>query len=533
VERARIEYDEAGLAVRLVGVNMDVTDLRQAQEARDESEARFRAFMDNSPFKAWIKDDRGHYLFLNRAGLRYKRRADYVGTVLADHFPPETAAYMRRTDRIVLETGAPYRFVEQVSEGGEPRDYLTVKFPIVRGEVQLVAGVSVDVTDQRRAERALERAGEQKDRFLATLSHELRNPLAPIRNAVSLLKAAESDPARVAWSREIIERQVNHLVHLIDDLLDISRITRDKLQLRRETVALGDVIGAAVESVRPLFEQRGQELAVAEAPAPVIVDVDPTRLAQVVANLLSNASKYTPPGGRIDLRIAVKRDEIVIRVRDTGIGIAAEHVPHLFEMFYQVPGSDAEVQGGLGIGLALVRELVRLHGGRVSAESPGPGQGATFTVVLPRTIGTPRRGALRPGARAGLAGARNCRVLVADDNRDAADSLALVLALMGYTVKTVYDGAAAVEEVDAFAPDVAVLDIGMPQMNGYLAAEAIRAGGKSVVLVALTGWGQQADREKAAAAGFDHHFTKPVDAEALGAFLDRITRERPVRAPGG
>jgi PAS domain S-box-containing protein len=385
-----------------------------------------------------------------------------------------------------------------------------------------------DVSHLKRVEAELRESHRRKDEFLATLAHELRNPLAPIRNALAVLRLAGNDPARRDEARAMMERQVRQMVRLIDDLLDISRITRGKIALRRERVALAEVVRSAVESSRPLIDRAGHALTVTLPPGPVVLDADPTRLAQVLLNLLNNAAKYTEPGGRIWLTAAAVAGEagsppatLEIRVRDTGVGIPKEMLPQVFEMFTQVDRSLERAQGGLGIGLSLVRGLVELHGGTVEAHSEGPGRGSEFVVRLPLPPQVPAetRAPSAPAGGNGSAGRR--RVLVVDDNTDAARSLAHLLGILGYQARAAHDGTAALAEAATFRPDVVLLDIGMPGMSGYELARRLRRlpGVSGALLVALTGWGQDEDRRRSREAGIDFHLVKPVDVAALQQLL--------------
>jgi signal transduction histidine kinase/AmiR/NasT family two-component response regulator len=375
--------------------------------------------------------------------------------------------------------------------------------------------------ERLRLIRRLREEDRHKDEFLATLAHELRNPLAPIRNAEQFLYLKGPPDPDFQAAREVIRRQVAQLTRLVDDLLDVSRISRGKITLRRQRVDLGRALTTAVESVRPAVEAAGHDLTMSLPPQPVSVDGDPARLAQVFGNLLNNAAKYTDPGGRIRVTAEQRDDEVVVSVRDTGIGLAAEHLSRVFDMFSQAAPALERSQGGLGIGLSLVRTLVEMHGGRVEAHSEGVGRGSEFVVRLPLAAG-----AVVPagddGPRTNGNGHRPARrILVADDNVDAAESLAMMLSIMGHTVRTAHDGAAAVELADQFRPDLILLDIGMPRLNGYQAARRIRRmpWAESAVLAALTGWGQDADKHRAAEAGFDRHFTKPLDPDALEQLL--------------
>jgi signal transduction histidine kinase/CheY-like chemotaxis protein len=385
------------------------------------------------------------------------------------------------------------------------------------------------VVEHKRAEEALREADRRKDEFLATLAHELRNPLAPLRNSLEILRHAEAGGALLERARGMMERQVQQLVRLVDDLLDLSRVTRNKLELRRERIDLAAVVQSAVETSGPLLQASGQRLTLDLPPRPILLDADPTRLAQVFSNLLNNAAKYGEPGGSISLTGERHGASVVVSVRDTGIGIPAPMLPRIFDMFTQVDSSLERAHGGLGIGLTLVRSLVELHGGTVEARSAGPGQGSEFTIRLPAVAiepdDAPREAPSRP--EPAEAPPRR-RILVVDDNEDAATSLSLLLTLAGNEVRTGHDGLAAVEMAAAFRPTVILLDIGMPRLNGYEAARRIREQqGEEVVLIALTGWGQDEDRRQAQEAGFDHHLVKPLDFAILQGLLAAVKTSTP------
>ena len=368
--------------------------------------------------------------------------------------------------------------------------------------------------------RELRDADRRKDEFLATLAHELRNPLAPIRNGLQVLRLTGSQNEMVNEARSMMERQLRQMVRLVDDLLDVSRITRNKLDLKKQRVTLAAVVHSAVETSRPLIEQAGHTFSLTLPPAPVYLDADLTRLAQVFSNLLNNSAKYTEPGGSIWLTGEVAGGDVVVQVRDTGLGIPADALPRIFEMFSQVDRNMERAQGGLGIGLTLVRRLVEMHGGNVEARSDGPGKGSEFIVRLP-FIKEDRREAeaITLGEEAPTAAKR--RILVVDDNRDSAMSLGMMLTIMGNEARTAHDGLAAVEAAADFRPDIILLDIGLPKLNGYDACRRIREQpwSKGMVIVALTGWGQDEDRRRSAAAGFDHHMVKPVEVDALERLL--------------
>jgi two-component system, sensor histidine kinase len=368
-----------------------------------------------------------------------------------------------------------------------------------------------------------EQADQRKDEFLATLAHELRNPLAPIRNAVSVLRLSGSgQPAAQVW--EMMDRQVNHMVRLVDDLMEVSRITRGKIELRKTTLDLATVIAAAVETSRPLVEASKHELTVTLGSQPLIVEADAVRLAQVFSNLLNNAVKYTDPGGRIGIVARLEGDSAVVTVSDTGLGISAAALPKVFDMFVQVNPGENRAQTGLGIGLTLARSLVDMHGGTVTAHSAGEGMGSEFAVRLPLATPGAARGQVRTASIEEVRGLP--RVLVVDDNRDAADSLGALLQMLGADVRIAHDGTDALATLSAFQPAAVFLDLGMPGMSGYEVASRIRARSDvgATMLIALTGWGQEKDRRQTAAAGFNHHLVKPADVGALQAVLATLAR---------
>jgi len=389
-----------------------------------------------------------------------------------------------------------------------------------RDELQAATAENVRLlAETRRTAEALKEADRRKDEFLATLAHELRNPLAPLGNGLKVLKLASSDPQVVAKTHALMGRQLDHLVRLVDDLLDISRVSSGKVRLRREDIDLRDAIGAAVETSRPLVDAAGHTLTVRPPDTPLPLHADPTRVAQVISNLLTNAAKYTPDGGRIAVTAGRDGGQAFVRVTDTGVGITADMLPKIFDMFTQVGTSLERSQGGLGIGLTLVKRLVEMHGGSVTAESAGTGRGSTFTVRLPVAEGSVRAGDHPPATTGRLTAA--LRILVVDDNVDAAQSLGMLLGLRGHEARAAHSGPDAMRELGTFRPDLIVLDIGLPGMSGYEVAHRIRASDShpGVTLVALTGWGQEEDRRRSREAGFDHHLTKPADPAELERIL--------------
>jgi CheY-like chemotaxis protein/nitrogen-specific signal transduction histidine kinase len=379
--------------------------------------------------------------------------------------------------------------------------------------------VITDIHERKRMEQALREADRRKDQFIATLAHEVRNPLAPIRSAVEILARPDAAEPDRAWSRGVIERQVAHMSRLVDDLLDMARISSGKLSLRRERVTIAAVTAAALETSRPAIDAAGHRLVTRLPAADAVLDADPTRVAQVLSNLLNNAAKYTAPGGVIELHADQEGGEAVIAVLDTGMGFPPELAQQLFEPFAQWAPAEQSA-AGLGIGLSLVRGIVDLHGGTISAASEGPGRGSRFEVRLPLAAAAERSA---PGAQtAEPVAPRGMRVMIADDNRDAADSLCRVLALYGYEARAAYDGASAIGMSESFRPHVAVLDIGMPVHNGYDVARHLRARrGRDLRLIALTGWGGDGDVQRARDAGFDAHVTKPVDPGTLNEMIRR------------
>jgi PAS domain S-box-containing protein len=389
-----------------------------------------------------------------------------------------------------------------------------------------------DVTERNAMMQALQEADRLKDEFLATLAHELRNPLAPVLNAVQLLTLRGPATPELHWVRDVIHRQVRHLTRLIDDLMDVSRVNRGKIELKRERIELATAVQGAVETSRPLIDECGHGLTVTLPPRPIVVDADLTRLTQVLWNLLNNAAKYMAPRGRIELTANTTGHDVVISVRDTGVGIAPDKLLTIFGMFSQVESSLSRSQGGLGIGLYLVKRLVEMHGGTIEARSDGLGQGSEFVVRLPISGHERSTHDSRDGETA--ARVSNLRILVVDDNRDVATSFAMLLRAIGNNVRIAYDGEEAVQAAGQFRPDVAFLDIGMPKMNGYEAARAIRQQpwGHDMVLVAITGWGQQEDRKRSDEAGFDHHMIKPVDSDKLMSSLAGLEAMKKRRGAG-
>ena len=500
----------------------DITELKR----REQAQARLAAIVETSEDAIISKSLDGIIESWNAAAERmYGYRAEEaIGQSILMVIPQERhteeediLARLRRGERVEH-----YDTVRQ-RKNGELFDVSLTVSPIrdAAGTVVGASKIARDVSERRRAQQALEDANRYKDEFLAMLAHELRNPLAPISNALQLMRVVDPSTAPAAHARAIMERQLAHLVRLVDDLMEVSRITRGKIELRREPVLLSSVMLSAVETARPALEGAQHNLRIDMPAEAMQIDGDFVRLAQVISNLLGNAAKYTDPGGEISLEAERRGDEALIRVRDNGIGIEPAMLPRIFDMFAQVPASQRRSQGGLGIGLALSRALVELHGGRIEAASDGPGRGSQFTVHLP-VVHAARHAAPDPASDpAKRAAPDRRRVLIVDDNVDAAETLQMVVSTMGHEAETVHDGHAALEAARARPPDIVLLDISMPGMDGFTVARRLRDEPRlgKVRVVALTGFGQQDDRRRTREAGFDDHLVKPVSPEDLRRLL--------------
>jgi PAS domain S-box-containing protein len=500
---------------RYVGsITTDMTAQREGARLAAEAHERLQTVIDSLPLAvAWVGSDL-RYRFANPVFASWVKRAqsDIVGRTPAEVLGPKIAAMIAPHIERAL-AGQATRYERRADLPGMGERVIQITFTPARvGErIDGFLALGTDVHEARQAER-------RKDQFLATLAHELRNPLAPIRNAAALLAAQGGLGSEARWARSVIDRQVDQMSRLIDDLLDLARITNGKLSLRREALPLSAVIQLALETSRPHIEAAGHRLELLDQAGDAWLDADATRLAQVLSNLLNNAARYTAPGGRIVLRTTLEEGSAVIVVEDNGRGFRPETAQMLFEPFVQGE-QDAQPGAGLGIGLSIVRGIVELHGGTVEGWSEGPGRGSRFTIRLPGLQAPRPRKAIAPATKPD---AKGMRILVADDNRDAADSLQRLLSLSGHDVRVAYDGVEAIRLAHDFSPRVAILDIGMPGADGYEVARAIRARGARVGLIALTGWGQQHDRERALAAGFDDHLTKPADAQALHELIGKI-----------
>jgi PAS domain S-box-containing protein len=543
------ELDEDGRAVGWVAVTTDRTDRYRAEQAVEQLNQtlqqrleELRTLIDHSPVGIAVADDpECRVIQVNRA-LRELYGLPEGGNASFSAPEGERPPYqLCRNGRELPAAELPMQFC---AAHGTPVD--NVELQLVRpdgsevtllnsvrplfdgaGKVRGCISICTDVTAMKGAEEALREADRRKDEFLATLAHELRNPLAPIRNAVQILRVQGPPLPDLQWAREVIDRQVQQLTRLVDDLLDVSRITRGKIELRKERVELAAILERALETSRPAIEAARHRLTVTFPEEPLVVTADLTRMAQALSNLLNNAAKYTRTGGHIQLSASRAGGEAVIRVQDDGIGIPPEMLSRIFELFMQVDTSLERAQGGLGIGLTISRSLVEMHGGTLEAASAGPDRGSELVVRLPLAAERedPASGSGEPGAEGAAAG---LRILVVDDNEDSADSLALWLGLMGHETRTAHGGPQALEMAMEFRPEVILLDIGMPGMNGYEVAAQLRERPETqrTVIVAMTGWGQDEDRRRSREAGFERHLVKPLDPRELTGLLAAIATRK-------
>jgi PAS domain S-box-containing protein len=520
--------DEAGRVVGASKIARDITDRKRAEAERQ----KFVTLVENSTDFIGMCDLAGIPFYINPAGLHMVGLDDMEHArrtpVREFFFPEDQPRIMDKFFPAVMATGhgeVEVRFRHFKTGEALWMAYKVLKLSDGSGQAVGWATVSQDITERRRLadnlrELAanLSEADRRKDEFLATLAHELRNPLAPLRNALQILQLS-SEPATQEQARSLMQRQLEQMVRLVDDLLDVSRISTGKLQLRTETVQLQAILHSAVEISRPLIDHMGHELTVTLPEQPLLLDGDATRLAQVFSNLLNNSAKYTPRGGHIWLALERRGSDALVTVKDNGIGIDAGHLPTLFQMFAQVHSARERSQGGLGIGLTLVKRLVEMHGGAVAARSDGLGKGSEFTVRLPLLVAAASPTRNGDGESAALKS--SLRILIVDDNKDGANSLAMLLRFMGNDIRTAYDGQSGVEEAERFRPNVVLLDIGLPKLNGYQACQRIReqTWGREMLLIAVTGWGQEDDRRRSHEAGFDRHLVKPLDPQALMKML--------------
>ena len=544
----------------LAAMVMTEIELRAECARRSESERKFRAMLDGSfQFVGLLKPD-GTLVEANRSALKFVGvdRDEILGLPLSETpWFAEAPAAQARLNAAIAEAGRGKFVRYEATHTGADGEVTVIDFSIspVRddsGEVVLLVPEGRDITERKQAEERtrelaerLTEADRRQDEFLAMLAHELRNPLAPIANAVKVLELRDAEPTLRARMRDLIGKQTRILAQLIDDLLDVSRITRGKIQLRLEAVDLGEAVARAVATAQPSVRRRNHEVTVDMPDESATLHADPLRLEQVLVNLLTNAAKYTDPGGEIGVSAEIDRttSEVLLQVSDNGVGIAPELLRDVFEPFTQADATLDRAEGGLGIGLTLVRSLVQLHGGSVKATSEGPGLGSTFVVRLPLAEFQPEpepepesepEPEPEPIVEIVPSKSRELRILVVDDNTMAADSLAMILGVWGHTAKVCHDGPTAVPTAREFRPDIVLLDIGLPGMDGYAVARALRARPEHVgtVLAAVTGYGRDHDREAAEGIEFDHHFVKPVNITALERLLISIRRGNSSAAPG-
>ncbi len=518
--------DEDGQLSGYFKITRDLTERRKAEMSLRESEERFRLLVDGVlDYAIFMLTPEGNVNTWNQGAERLKgyTALEIIGKHFSVFYPPDAIA-----------AGKPAWELRQAIEQGKIEDegwrirkdgsrfWANVLITALHGDDGRLRGfakVTRDLTERRQIEK-LQETDHQKNQFLAMLAHELRNPLAPMRTALHIVGNPEATPELVTRGREIAEHQVTHMARLLDDLIDVSRIGEGAIELRRETVDVASLIVSAVQRVRPLVQERQLELTVDRIEGSLFVDADPTRLEQVLNNLLTNAAKYTDPGGHIGVSADREGSTAVLRVRDTGIGVDAPMIPRIFDLFVQAERRVDRSVGGVGVGLTLVKKLVEMHGGSVEARSPGRGKGSEFIVRLPcvsaRLLPAPGRAAeLRREKRAPL------RVLIADDNPEAADALGMLLEMDGDEARVAYDGVSALREADAFRPNVVLLDIGMPGLDGHEVARRLRAleATKDCRLIAISGWGTPEDRKRSYDAGFDHHLVKPFDLGVLDSLL--------------
>jgi PAS domain S-box-containing protein len=522
--------DAAGQLRGFAKVTRDLTERKQAEQAL----ARGALLLANVRDSVIVTDLNGVVTYWNEGATRLFgwRAEEMLGRPYLERLPESVRDFVNNNIRAAA-TGVEWLGEWEDYRKDGSRVWINARLSLIRdlaGQPVGLMGLAFDISEHKHLENELRQrvddlalADRRKDEFLALLGHELRNPLAPVRNAIQVLKLLGTSDSKLHWARDVIDRQVHQISRIVDDLLDVARITRGTVKLHKEPVELAAVVAQAVETSRPLIDARKHQLIVSVPPG-IRLDADPARLAQVLANLLNNAAKYTDEGGKIGLDVSREGDEVVIRVRDSGMGIAPELLPRIFDLFAQGDRALARADGGLGIGLTLVKNLVELHGGSVTARSEGPGKGSEFLVRLP-ILSDLAEPAPAPTSRLPAGGeVVSHRILVVDDNTDAADTLAMLLRVMGHDVQTAADGLSALNVARSYRPQVVLLDIGLPRMDGYEVARRLRRepGLENVVLIALTGYGQEEDKRASQEAGFQQHLVKPVSPDDLQMILARV-----------
>ena len=518
--------DEVALVTTVVSRCWEALERARVIKTLRESEERFRTLANSVPVHIWLDDEHGQVNFANARILEFSGHEpeelppDFWKTLI---HPDDYQKYLdsRRSGTTSYE--ASRAEVRLRGNDGSYRWFEVLSSPRFEGErFAGNVGISLDITDRKEAQEQLQLAAQRKDEFLATLAHELRNPLAPLRSGLEVIKLVSDGTGTIEEIRSMMERQLTHMVRLVDDLLDISRISRGKLELRKERIALAEVLQNALEASQSFISQAGHELKVDVIDEPIYVNADKTRLAQAISNLLINAAKYTDPGGTVTLIVRKQNNELLISVKDSGVGIPAEMLTQVFDMFTQVDRTLEKTHGGLGIGLSIVRRLAELHGGRVEGYSEGLGAGSEFILTLPMIENDASETGKSQISNANHP--QSLKILVVDDNRDAASMMRMIFLAMGNEVRVAHDGIEGIEAAESFRPDIIFLDIGMPRLNGYDACRRIRgeAWANNIVFVAVTGWGQDDDRRRAQEAGFDHHLVKPAEPARLRQLLSTI-----------
>lgn len=527
--RAVPMLDADGRVVEWVGANEDVTEAQRTHDEMHEREMRLQAFADVLPHIAWESDISGAVVWLNSRFYEYTGMTpgDGLQWSWVDIFHPDDIDAYVAAWRNAVTAGEVFRFEARMRRHDGTMRWMRSVAELLRdgnGLIQRWYGTATDIEDARQGT-------ERINRFVATLSHELRNPLAPIRNGLMVMKSEALPASAKSATVEMMERQVGHMVRLIDDLMDFNRIASDKLILRLEPSELQAEIRHAIDSCRPLLDTGRHELSVELPSVPLAVLADRTRLSQIFGNLLMNAAKFSADGAPVRLRAAMRDGAALVEIEDQGIGLAPERIDDVFQMFSQVNASASGTLGGLGIGLSIARRLVEMHGGTLHAHSDGLGKGSRFVVTLPLHVAPHSVASEAPLQGGNGDGKPPRRILIVDDNRDAADSLATLMEIMGHQTRVAHDGAQALNAVTDFDPDIAVLDIGLPDISGYELAPRVRAAMRTPtpIVLALTGWGQERDRKRSLEAGFDAHLVKPVDM----TLLQKILEDGPASVSGG